>query len=212
MPDPIDLEGLVRRLDDGAGNGRILVAIAGPPGAGKSTLAETLCNQINRDAPKSCEVLPMDGYHFDDTYLEPRGWQPRKGAPHTFDVAGFRAMLLRLKTNDEAGIAVPVFDRNIEVARAGARMIDQQVKTIIVEGNYLLLADEPWASLRPFFDLTVMLDVPKDILLERLSKRWADLGYSPEQAKAKIEGNDLRNIDEVITNSIAADYIVYSQA
>lgn len=203
-----DLDGLVNRLIAGVGSDRILVAVAGPPGVGKSTFSAALREKINRDTSGLSEILPMDGYHYDDIYLDAQGWKARKGAPHTFDTGGFRAMLARLKANDEAGIFAPVFDRKLEIARAGAHMIKQQTKIIIIEGNYLLLAAAPWNELRPFFDVTVMLDTPMKILKARLRKRWTDLGYSTHAADEKVAGNDLINVKEVVENSIPADFII----
>jgi pantothenate kinase len=187
---------------------RILVALAGAPGSGKSTLAEWLCATLNEGAPASAAVLPMDGYHFDDRVLEARGARARKGAPDTFDVAGFRHMLERLKKNDELEIAVPVFDRDLEIARAGARLIPRGVGILIVEGNYLLLDQEPWSGLREVFDMTVMIDVPEDILRPRLIARWQAYGLSPEEIAAKVDGNDLPNGRLIRESSAAADFMI----
>lgn len=205
------LKKLANQLAGDTGNERIILAVAGPPGSGKSTFSDALRDLINKKQPDTSEVLPMDGYHFDDTYLDPMGWLSRKGAPHTFDVGGFGAVLARLRANTEPQIAVPVFDRKLEIARAGARMINQGSKIIIVEGNYLLLVTQPWASLRRFFDATVMLHVPVKTLEARLRARWEGFGYSIAKAKEKIAGNDLPNVKEVIKNSIPADYVVNTQ-
>ena len=114
----------------------------------------------------------MDGFHFDDAVLVTRGWRPRKGAPHTFDVNGFLSVLDRLRANQEDEIAVPVFFREEEIAHNAARMIARQVGILIVEGNYLLLDQDPWTALR--FDTTIYLDVPKAELRRRLEDRWQD--------------------------------------
>ncbi|WP_435170112.1 nucleoside/nucleotide kinase family protein [Falsirhodobacter sp. 1013] len=174
---------------------RRLIGIAGPPGAGKSTLAEDLQTCIPNSA-----ILPMDGFHYDDAVLNARGHRDRKGAPHTFDVAGLRTLLHRLR--EEGGeIAVPVFDRDLEISRAAARIIGPEVNVVLVEGNYLLLDDPDWATLRPLLDMTVMLDVPLPVLEQRLRARWS---ARPDGA-AKIEGNDLPNARRVMTGSVAAD-------
>ena len=149
----------------------------------------------------------MDGYHFDDMVLVPRGWRPRKGAPHTFDVAGFAHMLARLRRNREAEIAVPVFDRDLEIARAGARMIPASVRHLIVEGNYLLLAAPPWSSLHALFDTTVMIEVAEAELRARLIARWQGYGLSPDEVAWKLDGNDLPNGHVVMTESIAPEFV-----
>ncbi|MFO0992155.1 MAG: nucleoside triphosphate hydrolase [Hyphomicrobiales bacterium] len=190
-----------------ASRGRVVIALAGAPGSGKSTLAEWLAARLNEDSPDSAAVLPMDGYHFDDRVLEARGLRARKGAPDTFDVAGLHHMLARLKRNEEDEVAVPVFDRDLEIARAGARLIPRSVCILIVEGNYLLLDRTPWSGLRNLFDMTVMIEVPVETLRARLRKRWVGYGLSPDQITTKLEDNDLPNGRLVSDFSVAADFV-----
>lgn len=206
MPIVLDLDGLVSVVRARGAQARSITAIAGAPGSGKTTLADQLVERLNAGEAESAAVLPMDGYHYDDWLLVPRGWRPRKGAPHTFDVAGFAHMLGRLRENRESEVAVPVFDRDLEIARAGARMIPAAVRHLVVEGNYLLLSTAPWSSLAGLFDTTVMIDVAEDVLRERLLARWARYGYAPAEALAKAEDNDLPNGRQVMTESIAAEF------
>lgn len=185
---------------------RTIIAVAGPPGSGKSTLADRLCEDLNSRQAGLAAVLPMDGYHYDDLLLVPRGLRPRKGAPETFDVPGFKHMLMRLKANDEPEIAVPVFDRSIEIARAGARMIEQSVSILIVEGNYVLLDEPRWRDLHPHYDMTVMIKEPEAVLRARLEDRWQAM--APKERAEKIDGNDLPNGRRIMLGSIKADYIL----
>jgi pantothenate kinase len=150
----------------------------------------------------------MDGFHYDDLHLVPAGLRPRKGAPETFDVGGLRHMLLRLRANDEEAVAVPVFDRAIEIARAGARLIPRSVRVIVAEGNYLLLDRPPWDALRPLFDVTVMIEVPEDELRRRLRERWEGYGLTEEEIAWKLDGNDLPNGRVVMAESAAADFAI----
>ena len=185
---------------------RRIVAVAGAPGSGKSTFAERLRDAL---APGiAAEVLPMDGYHYDDAVLEARGDRPRKGAPHTFDVDGFAAMLARLRADDGRPVAVPVFDRAIEIARAGARIVPPSTRLVIVEGNYLLLDDPDWAPLRSSFDATVFLRVAEDVLAARLAARWQGIGMDAAAIRAKLEDNDLPNGRLVASRSVPADFEV----
>jgi pantothenate kinase len=200
----IEFEGLIETVRERGKSHRSITAIAGPPGAGKSTLAEKLAEALNTIEPGSASVFPMDGYHYDDMVLVPRGLRPRKGAPQTFDVSGFSHMLARLRVNQEAEIAVPVFDRALEIARAGARMIPTAVRHLIVEGNYILLGTGAWADLRRHYDTTVLIKVPEDELRRRLSERWKDL--SREDFEFKLNGNDLPNGRLVMSDSVEPEF------
>ena len=205
----IDLAGLADVLQARAASGdRVLVALAGAPGSGKSTLADKLAGKLNGRQAGLAAILPMDGYHYDDLHLVPAGLRPRKGAPHTFDVGGLFHTLGRMRARDEAEVAVPVFDRKIEIARAGARLIGAEVPVIVVEGNYLLLKQPPWDRLLPQFDVTVMVDVPEHVLRSRLRGRWDRLGLTESQISEKLEENDLPNGRVVRAESVAADYLI----
>jgi pantothenate kinase len=185
---------------------RFIVAIAGAPGSGKTTLADELCKAIMARGEASV-VVPMDGYHFDDIVLNKRGHRPRKGAYYTFDAAGFVHLIKRIKSN-EANIAIPVFDRTVELSRAAADVIEASTRFIIVEGLYLLLQREPWTDLKPLFDISIFLDVPKAELERRLTQRILHHGFDAEYAKNWIASNDMLNADEVIGNSAKADLTV----
>ena len=182
---------------------RMMIAVVGAPGAGKSTLAEQLCKELGASAV----VVPMDGFHFDDVILNARGDRPRKGAPHTFDVLGFEVLLKRIKAC-EADIAIPVFDRAQELSRAGAAIINAQMKFIIVEGNYLLLKQKPWNRLKRLFDVTVFIKVPEAELERRLVARWQGFGFDENTSREKALGNDIPNARVVVAHSAKADVVV----
>ena len=209
-PEPyrIDFSQLTEHLLETCDNKRRLVGIAGAPGAGKSTFVETLCDALNRARAGFAHILAMDGYHFDDRVLEARGDRARKGAPYTFDVGGLEAILGRLSADNGKDIAVPVFDRSIEIARAGADIIPASTRLVLVEGNYLLLDDPAWAPLRRYFDVTVMLDVPREVLIERLGARWRGYGMDESAMRQKLDANDLPNADLVLSRSVAAQFVV----
>lgn len=203
----IDIAALAALLAEKAqGGGRVIAALAGAPGSGKSTVAERLCEALKAKRPGLAAVLPMDGYHYDDLHLVPAGLRPRKGAPETFDVGGLYHTLVRLRARDEDFVAVPVFDRDIEIARAGARMIPAEVPVIIAEGNYLLLGQAPWSRLRAMFDVAALVDVPEPVLRERLTARWRHYNLSPDEIAWKLDGNDLPNGRFVMAESRGEDF------
>ena len=191
---------IVERAD---GPCRIIIALAGPPGAGKSTLGERLLTTL---PAHEAALVPMDGFHFDNAVLDATGLRNRKGAPETFDCAGLAAALRRIRSG-EGDVAVPVFDRQADLARAGAAIIPADARFVLVEGNYLLLDRPPWTELAPLFDLTIFIDVPIAELERRLLARWRDLGRSEEAARAWVEGNDLPNARLVIEGSRRADIL-----
>ncbi len=187
---------------------RFITAFAGPPGSGKSTLAEAVADAINQQIGKDCAtVFPMDGFHYDDAILEARGDRQRKGAPHTFDVDGYRYTLMRLR-DANGDVAVPVFDRSLELSRGSARLITPQHKFIISEGNYLLLDQAPWSSLAPMFDLTIAIVEPEAELERRLHARWVHYGLTPDEIIAKMKGNEMPNVRLVLNGSRQADVVV----
>ncbi|SMD04186.1 nucleoside triphosphate hydrolase [Rhizobium sp. RU36D] len=185
---------------------RFMVAIAGPPGAGKSTLAESL-QQALRERGETAAVLPMDGFHMDNAILIERGWLPRKGAPHTFDVRGLKDVLSAVRVAD-VEVLVPVFDRSRELAIASARAVSPSDRFILVEGNYLLLAEKPWSDLAQLFDFSIFIAPSNATLESRLRDRWRHYGLSDAAADEKLNENDLPNGRLVLGASRRADVTV----
>ena len=203
----MELEDIAATIRGKAGNARrFMVAIAGPPASGKSTTAANL-----RDAllamGETAVVVPMDGFHYDDIILNARGQRPRKGAPFTFDVGGFESLLKRIRAG-EPEIAIPVFDRGLELSRNAADIVDENSRIILVEGNYVLLDEAPWSRLRPLFDFTIQLKVSYEELERRLVRRWLGHGFDEAYAVNWIASNDGPNIRHVIARSGGADLTI----
>jgi pantothenate kinase len=183
------------------GPARVLVAIAGPPASGKTTLADELARRLTAQKCQTV-VVPQDGFHLDNQVLEDRGQLNRKGAPQTFDGAGFVHMVRRLK--ERVDVAVPTFDRTRDISIAGARIVPASAEVIIVEGNYLLYDDAPWFNLAPLWTLSVRLDVPIEELRARLIQRWLGHGLSRTAATRRATSNDVPNAQSVLDHALPA--------
>ncbi|KOF19851.1 nucleoside triphosphate hydrolase [Ensifer adhaerens] len=193
-------------LQRAAGAARFVVAIAGPPGAGKSTLSDALAEALVAAGEKAA-VLPMDGFHMDNAVLEQKGLLARKGAPETFDARSFLATIAAVRAND-GEVLVPVFDRSRELAIASARVVAADTRIILVEGNYLLLDEAPWTKLDGAFDFSIFINPGIEELERRLLKRWYDHGYDAEAARRKAFGNDIPNARRVVDHQRSADLVL----
>ncbi|CUH31765.1 Pantothenate kinase [Jannaschia seosinensis] len=179
--------------------GRQLVALAGPPAAGKSTIAAKLAKAVNA-AGRPTQVVPMDGFHLDNATLDAKGLRARKGAPETFDVDGLAALIQAVREGGD--VDFPTFDRNADATVPHGGTLRAEIA--LFEGNYLLLDAPGWRDLQGFWDLTVQIYVPEAELRRRLMVRWTDL--APDVAAAKTEGNDLPNARTVLHQSVSSDY------
>ena len=191
-----------------AAHHRIAIGLAGGPGTGKSTLAAELVTMVNATHPGSAALVPMDGFHMKHSKLEGLGQVDYKGAPHTFEGAEFVSFLHHLKHATEP-VSGPGYSRKIEDTVENAFTVQREVKTLIVEGNYLLLTEGPWAGIRPLLDYAIFLDVPRDLVKARLLKRHAEEGlFTEERNRAHIERNDLPNYDLVQQSQDRADVVI----
>jgi pantothenate kinase len=206
MPDLEEDIGEVMKLIDGttAPSGcRKVIGIVGPPGSGKSTLAEALVDRLNQQEDGLAALVPMDGFHMDNAQLDQLGLRSVKGAPHTFDADVFVATLRSLRPVGSAG-AVPLFDRSQDQTVPAGRTVADSVGILVVEGNYLLLASQPWQQVASLLDATVALRPSLGTLEQRLMKRWRAHGLSPQMAYGKTHGNDLNNAKRVLNESADA--------
>jgi fructokinase len=182
---------------------RRVVAIAGPPGSGKSTIAKALVPLVAQ-AGVIAQVVPMDGFHLDNSILLERNLIDVKGSPGTFDVRGLAELISRL--GNEPEIIFPKFDRDKDLAIVGSGFVSEECDLVLVEGNYLLLDAPFWRDLWKYWDFSVFLDVEPKLLQERLMQRWLDQGLSLDQAKKRVNDNDLVNLKTVVCSSSVADF------
>lgn len=186
-------------LDSGQ---RSILGIVAPPGAGKSTLAQALAAQY----PDRVQVVPMDGFHLANSELLRLGRSGRKGAPDTFDAAGYAHLLQRLAQQGEREVVyAPDYRREIEEAVAGAIAVLPATRLIVTEGNYLLLDDSPWPRVREQIDEVWYLDVDEALRRERLLQRHMFFGRSRERALSWIAGTDEPNAVRIARTRHKAD-------
>lgn len=196
---------LVARLRNLPGDGRRLIAVAGAPASGKSVLGAALRDALRRDGV-CAELVPMDGFHLDNRILDARCLRARKGAPETFDAAGFIALVQRLRSDAE--VVYPLFDRAQDLAIAGAGIIAPTCEIVVIEGNYLLFDAKPWSKLAGLWDFSIWLDIPEETLLQRCTARWLTYGHSPEAALRRAQDNDLANARKIMATRLPADLIL----
>ncbi|MFG2296022.1 nucleoside/nucleotide kinase family protein [Streptomyces sp. NPDC048603] len=184
---------------------RRILGIAGPPGAGKSTLAAALARALG---PARAVVVPMDGFHLAGAELDRLGRADRKGAPDTFDVSGYTSLLDRLRTPGTATVYAPAFDRTLEEPIAGSIPVGPGVPLVITEGNYLLHDAGEWARVRPLLDEAWYLAPDDGLRVRRLIDRHVRHGKEPGHARAWVTRSDEANARLIAPGRHRADLVV----
>ena len=184
---------------------RVLIGIIGKPGAGKSTLSKFLMGKLPKDL---VTVVPMDGYHLSNKVLKDLKRSDRKGAPDTFDVAGFVSLVKRIRSEQTQNIYYPIFDRAIEESIAAQGVVTSATKVVIIEGNYLLHDEGGWEVVNDLLDESWMVDVDDDKRISTLISRHIAYGKEPEAAKAWAKGTDELNAKLIERGRNRADFVV----
>lgn len=183
---------------------RSLLGIAGPPGAGKSTLAEAVVRALG---PETAALVPMDGFHLSNERLVDLGLRNRKGAPETFDAEGYVAMLRRVRAAFDATVRVPSFDRLAEGVIPDGIEVPAGVPLIVAEGNYLLLDEPPWREIRSLLDEAWYLRADAD-RVPRLIARHIAFGKAPDAARDWVMRSDEANAARIAPSEARADLVV----
>ncbi|MFD9003576.1 nucleoside/nucleotide kinase family protein [Streptomyces sp. NPDC059582] len=189
---------------------RAVLGVAGSPGAGKTTLAARLVRELNGGGPAWVAHVPMDGFHLADAELDRLGRRARKGAPDTFDAAGYAALLRRLREEPDGDETVyaPGFERVLEQPLAGAIPVPSTARLVVTEGNYLLLETGAWARVRAQLDEVWFCELDEPERIRRLTARHEEFGKGHEEAVAWVLGTDQRNADLVAGTRARADLVV----
>jgi pantothenate kinase len=192
-----------------AARGRFLLGIAGPPGAGKSTLAGALAGAVGEQRGDGVAVVaPLDGFHLSNETLDRLGLRSVKGAPQTFDAAAFVAALRRVRKEPAATVLWPDFDRVAEATVPEAIPISPEARLVITEGNYLLLDQQGWREVRQLLDAVWYVDAPRDVLRRRLIERQVAGGRPEQDAVRHVDESDLPNAELVARSRRLADRVI----
>jgi len=194
--------------------GRAVLGITGSPGSGKTTLVEHLIWHLQATPPRGLQPaawvahVPMDGFHLADVELDRLGRRANKGAPGSFDAAGYLALLRRIREDADDTIYAPAFDRELEQPIAGSIPIPRAARLIVSEGNYLLLDGGPWACVRSQLDEVWYCDLAQGERVRRLVARHERFGKDHNAALAWVEGTDQRNADLITLTRHRADLVI----
>jgi pantothenate kinase len=181
-------------LVPGMSGRRFLLGLAGPPAAGKSTLARALVNGVNaRLGADTAAYVPMDGFHLSNAQLDRLGLRGRKGAPDTFDANGYVHLLRRLRSDHERPVYAPAFDRALEEPVAAGLVVLPDTRLVVTEGNYLADDGPDWEHVRDLLDELWFIDTPEAVRETRLLDRHLAGGRGKEEALAFIAASERPN-------------------
>ena len=196
---------LAQRLEADAAPERLVVGLVGAPGSGKSTIASELRTRL-KEADLFAGLVAMDGFHLSDAVLNEWDRHDRKGAPDTFDIDGYLAILDRVRTDGAKQVLVPVYRRDLhEPVAAGGVVSGPGI--VITEGNYLALETRGWGAVRERIDLLIHIDIPEEVLMTRLISRHEKFGKNPLDAGHWVRTVDLPNARLIATSVHRCDEV-----
>lgn len=189
-------------------DGRVILGVAGSPGAGKSTLAGAIVDELARQGDLPAALVPMDGFHLSDAALDRLGRRGRKGAIDTFDGDGYLALLRRLRADRRHTVWAPGFERDLEQPIAGTIPVEPEVRLVITEGNYLLADTHPWPAVRAELVEVWFCQLDAPLRRDRLIRRHVEFGKTEQAARRWVATVDDPNADLIEAGRHRADLIV----
>ena len=197
---------IARRADED-GKRRLMVAIAGGPASGKSTLGTRLVQAINAACGEGRAVyVPMDGFHKSTARLTEEGMLDLKGRPETFDADALLLFLKRLARGEEQ-VSGPEYSREIHDVVQDAYTVKHE-DIAIVEGNYLLLDGGTWNEVSALFDYKIFVRTSEATAVERLRARHRAGGKSAAWTEDHIQKVDVPNHRLVSDAEHRADVVI----
>ncbi|USP82035.1 uncharacterized protein yc1106_09309 [Curvularia clavata] len=200
---------------------RMLVALAGVPGAGKSTVSDALLIELAARGIRDVAVVPMDGFHYTrevlSTFEDAELAFKRRGAPFTFDAEGCVRLVKLLKSTpvtvegeEDLCVTAPSFDHAAKDPVQDGIRISSRTRLIIIEGNYTLLRQKPWDQIAEICDERWFVDAPVDVVRDRLAQRHlaARIETSKAAAVARAEENDIPNGELIRSLLIQPDVVI----
>lgn len=196
---------------------RLLVAVAGPPGSGKTAFATTLVGVLDALSGRDIAVaVGLDGWHYTNEYLDSHivmrhgeavSLRQIKGAPESFDVQAVHQWLSEVR--DRERLTFPVYSRALHEPLPELGQIQESHEIVVMEGNYLLLDEAGWRDLGDAFDIRVFVTAPRGVLVKALRERHLRGGKTADFTERQIRQVDLPNARRVAPAISAADVVVH---
>lgn len=192
---------------------RLIVFLAAPPAVGKTTLSKFLeYLAVQQEDLTEIQAIGLDGFHYHSDYINTHNavvmgkevpMKKVKGCPETYDTGKLEEKLGRIKEED---ILWPIYDRNIHDVVEDLEKITKDI--VLIEGNWLLLDEEPWKTLKDTADYTILIRSEEETLKERLIGRKMKGGLTREEAEDWYINSDCVNVRRVLETSLDGDLML----